>query len=50
MQNLDEIVRSTLLDPYGIDDSGLQRMLGQVVSKGIEMGDIYFQSIHQHFY
>ncbi|HJL80909.1 MAG TPA: metallopeptidase TldD-related protein, partial [Gammaproteobacteria bacterium] len=44
MQNLDEIVRSTLLDPYGIDDSGLQRMLGQVVSKGIEMGDIYFQS------
>ena len=44
MQNVDEIVRSTLLDPYGIDDSDLQSMLGQVICSGIEMGDIYFQS------
>ena len=43
-QNVDEIVRSALLDPYGIDDADLQRMLGQVVCNGIEMGDIYFQS------
>ena len=44
MQNVDEIVRSALLDPYGIDDTDLQSMLGQVVCSGIEMGDIYFQS------
>ena len=44
MQNIEEIVRSRLLDPYGIDDMDLQTMLGQVVSNGIEMGDIYFQS------
>ena len=44
MQNVEEIVRSRLLDPYGIDDMDLQTMLGQVVSNGIEMGDIYFQS------
>ena len=43
-QNVDETVRSALLDPYGIDDADLQRMLGQVVCNGIEMGDIYFQS------
>ena len=43
MQNIEEIVRSRLLDPYGIDDMDLQTMLGQVVSNGIEMGDIYFQ-------
>ena len=40
MQNIEEIVRSRLLDPYGIDDMDLQTMLGQVVSNGIEMGDI----------
>lgn len=44
MQNVDEIVRSALLDPYGIDDTDIQSMLGQVVCSGIEMGDIYFQS------
>jgi len=44
MQNVEEIVRSTLLDPYGIDDIDLERMLGQVISNGIEMGDIYFQT------
>ena len=44
MQNVEEIVRSTLLDPYGIDDMDLERMLGQVISNGIEMGDIYFQT------
>ena len=43
-QNVDETVRSALLDPYGIDDADLQRMLGQVLCNGIEMGDIYFQS------
>ena len=46
MQNIEEIVRSRLLDPYGIDDMDLQTMLGQVVSNGIEMGDIYLSLIH----
>jgi hypothetical protein len=43
MQNIEEIVRSRLLDPYGIDDMDLQTMLGQVVSNGIEMGEYIFQ-------
>ena len=44
-QTTEAITRSTMLDPYGIDESDLQMMLGQVISSPIEMGDIYFQTV-----
>jgi len=40
-------VKSTLLDPYNISTEDLNLMMSQMLSKGIDMGDIYFQNIHQ---
>ena len=40
-------VKSSLLDPYNISTEDLNLMMSQMLSKGIDMGDIYFQNIHQ---
>ena len=40
-------VKSTLLDPYNISTEDLNLMMSQMLSQGIDMGDIYFQNIHQ---
>ena len=40
-------VKSSLFDPYNISTEDLNLMMSQMLSKGIDMGDIYFQNIHQ---
>ena len=34
---------SSLLKPYGLDHDSLQRVLGQVMSRGVDFADLYFQ-------
>ena len=34
---------SSLLKPYGLDNDSLQRVLGQVMSRGVDFADLYFQ-------
>jgi len=40
-------VKASLLDPYNISIQDLDLMMSEMLSKGIDMGDIYFQNIHQ---
>ncbi|OFZ70874.1 MAG: metalloprotease TldD [Betaproteobacteria bacterium RBG_16_58_11] len=34
---------SSLLKPYGLDNDSLQMVLGQVMSRGVDFADLYFQ-------
>jgi len=34
---------SSLLKPYGLDNDSLQSVLGQVMSRGVDFADLYFQ-------
>ena len=40
-------VKASLLDPYNVSIQDLDLMMSEMLSKGIDMGDIYFQNIHQ---
>ena len=40
-------VKSNLLDPYNISTQDLDLMMGEMLSQGIDMGDIYFQNMSQ---
>ena len=40
-------VKASLLDPYNISIQDLDLMMSEMLSRGIDMGDIYFQNIHQ---
>ncbi len=44
MSDLIQIAHETLLDPTGLGESDLDRMLGELVGGGIDAADIYFQS------
>ena len=36
-------VKASLLDPYNVSIQDLDLMMSEMLSKGIDMGDIYFQ-------
>jgi TldD protein len=38
-----EIAEKMILAPSGLDEGGLLRVLGQVMSRGVEYADLYFQ-------
>jgi TldD protein len=44
MSDLIQIARDTILDPAGLAESDLDRMLGELVGGSIDAADIYFQS------
>lgn len=47
MNNAFEIARSTLLDPYGLNESHLESLFGKIMTRSIDMSDIYFQLSQQ---
>ena len=47
MQNPLEIARSSILDPVGLAETDLDRVLDQMLSSRIDAADIYFQSSRQ---
>jgi TldD protein len=46
MNNTLEIAQQALLEPAGITDSQLQSVLGQMMGKGVDDADLYFQTTH----
>ncbi len=47
MQNPLEIARNSILDPVGLAETDLDRVLDQILSSRIDAADIYFQSSRQ---
>lgn len=43
MNNEIAIAKKTLLEPAGLDESSLDRLMGQLVGRGIDHADLYFQ-------
>ena len=40
-------VKASLLDPFNVSIQDLNLMMSEMLSRGIDMGDIYFQNIYQ---
>lgn len=44
------IIENTLLSPTGLDEQHLQKLLNQLLGKGVDDGDLYFQhSVHENW-
>lgn len=43
MTNAFDLARATLLEPAGVDDAGLSRLIGRLLPTGADDADIYFQ-------
>ena len=43
MTHAHDLARATLLEPAGVDDAGLSRLIGRLLPSGADDADIYFQ-------
>lgn len=44
------IAKQGLLDPAGLSENDLEKVLGKVLGRQVEYADLYFQNIHQESY